>query len=158
MLNILRFAAIVLGGLLVGSGVGLWFIDHKLDGSGAFYTEYKQLVIRAYAVPLPILGFGTTGLAVAVPVLGRGPGHVLAGARCGGSPHRRHRGHRRRALPGQHRDRRVVLGCAACRLGACARPLARVQRRPGRSEHDRIRGPAAVCHADRPFLTEVIPP
>ena len=27
-----------------------------LDGSQSFYTEYKQLVIRAYTLPLPLLG------------------------------------------------------------------------------------------------------
>ena len=68
-LALARLASASLIGLLAGSGLGVTLLEANLDDSGSFYTEYKQLVIRAYTVTLPLFGLGEihfvmlTGLA-----------------------------------------------------------------------------------------------
>jgi Domain of unknown function (DUF1772) len=67
LLPYLRLASTVLIGLLAGSGLGVTLLEAYLDGSPAFYTEYKQLIIDAYTVQLPLLAVG--GILASLGVL-----------------------------------------------------------------------------------------
>lgn len=67
----LRRTSAIVAGLLAGAGLGVSLLEAALDGSASFYMEYKQLVIRAYAVPLPLLGVGGIVASVAILYLGR---------------------------------------------------------------------------------------
>lgn len=66
-----RFTSTVLIGLLAGSGLGVSLLEANLTGSASFYTEYKQLIIRAYTLPLPLLGVGGILAALSVLYFGR---------------------------------------------------------------------------------------
>jgi uncharacterized membrane protein len=46
-------------------------LETNLTGSASFYTEYKQLIIRAHMLPLPLLGVGGLLAALAVLYFGR---------------------------------------------------------------------------------------
>jgi uncharacterized membrane protein len=77
MLAISRLTAVLLTGLLAGSGLAISLLEANLGGSSSFYTEYKQLVIRAYTIPLPVLGGGSILASVAIAFLGRRYGMTL---------------------------------------------------------------------------------
>lgn len=60
-----RFLALLATGLAAGGALCVLLMDRLLgSSSGAFYTEYKQLSIRALTVPLPLLGVVGTLCAV----------------------------------------------------------------------------------------------
>jgi hypothetical protein len=71
MLVVSRLIAVLLSGLLAGSGLAIALLEANLGGSSSFYTEYKQLVIRAYTIPLPVLGGGSILASAAIAFLGR---------------------------------------------------------------------------------------
>jgi hypothetical protein len=71
MLALLRLASVLLVGLLAGSGLGVSLLEASFDGSPGFYTEYKQLIIRAYTLQLPLLAGGGILASLAVLYLGR---------------------------------------------------------------------------------------
>jgi uncharacterized membrane protein len=71
MLALSRLMAVLLTGLLAGSGLAITLLEANLGGTSSFYTEYKQLVIRAYTIPLPVLGAGSILASVAIAFLGR---------------------------------------------------------------------------------------
>jgi hypothetical protein len=48
--------ALLIVGILTGAVVSVLLLDSTLMGTGEFYTEYKQLQIRALIVFLPVLG------------------------------------------------------------------------------------------------------
>ncbi|MGH3117151.1 MAG: anthrone oxygenase family protein [Vicinamibacterales bacterium] len=56
MLPFVRFILLVSSGVLAGATVCVWFLEHSFAGSAAFFTELKQLEIRAFTVPLPAVG------------------------------------------------------------------------------------------------------
>jgi uncharacterized membrane protein len=54
-----QFARVVLlltSGLLAGATVAVALLEHAFAGSAPFFTEFKQLEIRAFTVPLPAIG------------------------------------------------------------------------------------------------------
>lgn len=57
--GVTRLAAVLLTGLLAGTGMGLWFVESRPLGTAAAYAEYKQAAIAGYSLPLPLLGFGS---------------------------------------------------------------------------------------------------
>lgn len=62
---VIRFLALLTTGLAAGGALCIVFLDRMLGSSGAFYTEYKQLSVRALTLPLPALGIvGTVCAAV----------------------------------------------------------------------------------------------
>jgi hypothetical protein len=56
MLPVVRFVLLFASGVLAGSTVCVWLLEHAFGGSGAFFTEFKQLEIRAFTVPLSATG------------------------------------------------------------------------------------------------------
>lgn len=66
-----RFTALLLTGLLAGSSLANYLLENSLSEPAAFNIEYKQLVIRAYTVALPVLGLGALFAALAVLYLTR---------------------------------------------------------------------------------------
>lgn len=56
MLLFSRFLGLLLIGLAAGAALCVVFIERALGDSGTFYVAYKQLMIRALTVPLPLLG------------------------------------------------------------------------------------------------------
>lgn len=70
-LAIARFAAVLLIGLLAGSALANFLLEASLGRSAAFNIEYKQVIIRAYTVALPVLGAGGIASALAVAYLAR---------------------------------------------------------------------------------------
>jgi hypothetical protein len=54
-----HFTSVVLlvtAGLLAGATVAVALLEHAFAGSAPFFTEFKQLEIRAFTVPLPAIG------------------------------------------------------------------------------------------------------
>lgn len=51
-----RFAALLFTGLASGATLCVLLVEPFLGSSGSFYVEYKQMMIRALTVPLPLLG------------------------------------------------------------------------------------------------------
>jgi Domain of unknown function (DUF1772) len=56
MLLLVRIVLLFVAGLLAGSTVCVWLLEHSFAGTGAFFTEFKQLEIRAFTVPLSAIG------------------------------------------------------------------------------------------------------
>lgn len=51
-----RFLGLLCVGLAAGTALCVLFVERTWTGSGQFYTEYMQLMIRALTVPAPALG------------------------------------------------------------------------------------------------------
>ena len=81
-----RCALLLVAGLLTGAIFEVWLGEHSFRGSGSFYTEFKQLQIRALQGPLPALGAATLAFGLAHLFLARGnrlaAGSTLAGVLC----------------------------------------------------------------------------
>ena len=71
MRTILRFAALLLTGLLVGTMFGLWLGFDPAPLSAAAYVEMQQLAIRSLNTPMPLLGGVCIALTVTLAVLER---------------------------------------------------------------------------------------
>jgi Domain of unknown function (DUF1772) len=56
MLLLVRIVLLFTAGLLAGSTICVWLLEHAFAGSGTFFTEFKQLEIRAFTVPLTGIG------------------------------------------------------------------------------------------------------
>lgn len=56
MLLFVRLILLFTAGVLAGSTVSVWLLEHAFAGSPAFFTELKQLEIRAFTAPLPAVG------------------------------------------------------------------------------------------------------
>jgi hypothetical protein len=56
MLLLVRFILLFTAGVLAGSTVCVWLLEHSFAGAGAFFAEFKQLEIRAFTVPLTAIG------------------------------------------------------------------------------------------------------
>ncbi len=64
-----RFSALFGLGLAAGGSACIFFIERAWSGDGAFFTQYKQLSIRALTGPLPAFGaIGMVGV-IAMSVL-----------------------------------------------------------------------------------------
>jgi Domain of unknown function (DUF1772) len=50
-----RFSALCFIGLVAGATLCVVLVERGLGSSGAFYVEFKQLLIRRLTVPLPLL-------------------------------------------------------------------------------------------------------
>ena len=50
-----RFVALFAIGLAAGGALCILLLERSPPGSPSFYTEYKQVAIRALTVPLPAL-------------------------------------------------------------------------------------------------------
>jgi hypothetical protein len=72
-----RSAALFLTGLLAGSALANYLLESSLNDSVTFDIEYKQLVIRAYTVTLPVLALGGVLSAVATLYLARADRRVV---------------------------------------------------------------------------------
>lgn len=53
---LVRVVGVLASGLVAGAALCILFLEHRFAGDAAFYTQYKQLLIRALTVPLPALG------------------------------------------------------------------------------------------------------
>lgn len=86
LLTAVRCASLLAAGLLTGAIFEVWLVEHSFLGDDSFYTELKQLQIRALAGPLPALGAATLVLGIAHLFLTRGSrlvaGLTLAGVLC----------------------------------------------------------------------------
>jgi Domain of unknown function (DUF1772) len=56
MLLLVRLVMLFAAGLLAGSTICVWLLEHSFAGTGAFFTEFKQLEIRAFTAPLSGIG------------------------------------------------------------------------------------------------------
>jgi Domain of unknown function (DUF1772) len=56
MLLFVRVVVLLTAGVLAGSTVCVWLLERAFAGSPAFFTEFKQLEIRAFTVPLVAIG------------------------------------------------------------------------------------------------------
>lgn len=81
-----RCTLLLVAGLLTGAIFEVWLGEHSFRGDGSFYTELKQLQIRALQGPLPALGAATLAFGLAHVFLARGnrlaAGSTLAGVLC----------------------------------------------------------------------------
>ena len=86
VLTAVRGALLMVGGLLTGAIFDVWLTEHSFHGEGSFYTELKQLQIRALQGPLPLLGAATLALGLVHLFLARrnrpAAGLTLAGIIC----------------------------------------------------------------------------
>jgi Domain of unknown function (DUF1772) len=66
---VVRFVLLLTSGVLAGATICVWLLEHALGGSGAFFTEFKQLEIRAFTAPLSAIGMIAliSGLVYAAP-------------------------------------------------------------------------------------------
>lgn len=53
---LLRVVGVLASGLAAGGALCILFLERGFAGDAAFYTQYKQLLIRSLTVPLPALG------------------------------------------------------------------------------------------------------
>ena len=74
-LLVVRFVSILFAGLVAGATVCVLLVERSLPDSGSFYVLYKQRMIQALTVPLPLLA-ALAAVAVLVDVYGlwREPG------------------------------------------------------------------------------------
>jgi hypothetical protein len=56
MRQLVRVVLLLTSGLLAGATVAVALLEHAFAGSAPFFTEFKQLEIRAFTVPLPAIG------------------------------------------------------------------------------------------------------
>lgn len=56
MLLLVRLVLLFAAGLLAGSTICVWLLEHSFAGAATFFTEFKQLEIRAFTVPLSAIG------------------------------------------------------------------------------------------------------
>ena len=56
MRQFVRVVLLLTSGLLAGATVAVALLEHAFAGSAPFFTEFKQLEIRAFTVPLPAIG------------------------------------------------------------------------------------------------------
>ncbi|HEX2443019.1 MAG TPA: DUF1772 domain-containing protein [Vicinamibacterales bacterium] len=56
MRQLARVVLLLSAGLLAGATVTVALLEHAFAGSAPFFTEFKQLEIRAFTVPLPAIG------------------------------------------------------------------------------------------------------
>ena len=54
-LLLVRFTSILLAGLVAGATLCVLIVERSLPDSGSFYVLYKQRMIQALTVPLPLL-------------------------------------------------------------------------------------------------------
>lgn len=78
MLLFVRFILLVTSGVLAGATVCVWLLEHSFAGSAAFFTELKQLEIRAFTVPLPAIGLTAVVFGLVHAALGRRNRSALA--------------------------------------------------------------------------------
>jgi uncharacterized membrane protein len=78
MLALVRFVLLFTSGVLAGATVCVWLLEHTLDGSGAFFTEFKQLEIRAFTAPLSAIGLIALISGLAHAALARRDRFVMA--------------------------------------------------------------------------------
>lgn len=69
VLLFVRFGSILLTGLVAGATVCVLLVERSLPDSASFYVLYKQRMIQALTVPLPLLAV-LGGIAVLVDVYG----------------------------------------------------------------------------------------
>ncbi len=86
MLFLVRLGLLFTAGVLAGSTVCVWLLEHSFAGTGAFFTEFKQLEIRAFTVPLSAVGLLALLFGLAHAALARrnrsALGLTLAGVLC----------------------------------------------------------------------------
>jgi uncharacterized membrane protein len=68
-LLVVRFVSILFAGLVAGATVCVLLVERSLPDSGSFYVLYKQRMIQALTVPLPLLA-ALAAVAVLVDVYG----------------------------------------------------------------------------------------
>jgi Domain of unknown function (DUF1772) len=56
MRQLTRVVLLLSSGLLAGATVAVALLEHAFAGSAPFFTEFKQLEIQAFTVPLPAIG------------------------------------------------------------------------------------------------------
>jgi hypothetical protein len=56
MLLLVRLVLLVAAGILAGSTVCVWLLEHAFTGGGPFFAAFKQLEIRAFTAPLSAVG------------------------------------------------------------------------------------------------------
>jgi len=64
-----RFVSILFSGLVAGATVCVFLVERSLPDSGSFYVLYKQRMIQALTIPLPLLAI-LGGVAVLVDAYG----------------------------------------------------------------------------------------
>jgi len=78
MLLLVRLVLLFTAGVLAGSTVCVWLLEHSFAGAGAFFTEFKQLEIRAFTVPLSAIGLTAVLFGLAHAALARRHRSTLA--------------------------------------------------------------------------------
>jgi hypothetical protein len=71
MLLLVRLILLLTAGVLAGSTVCVWLLERAFAGSPAFFTEFKQLEIRAFTVPLSAIGLVAVIAGLAYAALAR---------------------------------------------------------------------------------------
>lgn len=78
MLLLVRLGLLFTAGVLAGSTVCVWLLEHSFTGAGTFFTEFKQLEIRAFTVPLTAVGLTALLFGLAHAALARRHRSALA--------------------------------------------------------------------------------